>query len=311
MKLFARIVECGSFAQAAQELGVARSSATDAVKQLERETGTLLLVRTTRHVGATVEGEAFFRRARAILDDVEDAFESFRGAPPSGQLRIEAVGQLTRSFLVPRLPDFLARYPEISVRFGQSDHFVDLVRDGVDCALRSGTSDDSSLTMRHLADLPEVTCASPAYLAAHGMPQGIDALAGHQMVGFVSSRTGEVIPLEFRRDGRLETRALPSRVETDNSDTAAELALNGLGLIQAPRYRFAPHLAAGKLVEVLPETPPDPIPLNAIYAGSRRTSRRLDVFLDWAQVVFDAEFRGVGVPSQHLMERIEDEPAPV
>ena len=291
MRLFTRIVECGSFAQAAQELGMARSSATGAVKQLERETGTLLLVRTTRHVGPTAEGEAFYRRASAILDDVEDAFENFRGAPPRGQLRIEAVGQLTRSFLVPGLPDFLARYPEISVRFGQSDHFVDLVRDGVDCALRSGTPDDSSLTMRHLADLPEVTCASPAYLASHGVPEGIDALDGHRMVGFVSSRTGEVMPLEFRRGGKLETRAMPATVQTDNSDTAAELALRGFGLIQAPRYRFVPHLEAGTLVEVLPETPPDPIPLNAIYAGSRHMSRRLDVFLDWVQAVFKDEFR--------------------
>ena len=126
------------------------------------------------------------------------------------------------------------------------------------------------------------------YLAAHGMPQGIDALAGHQMVGFVSSRTGEVIPLEFRRDGRLETRALPSRVETDNSDTAAELALNGLGLIQAPRYRFADDFARSTLVEVLADHPPTPTPLAAYWPQNRQLAARVRVFVDWVAGIFAA-----------------------
>ena len=286
LRLFARIVEGGSFARAASDLAVARSTATDAVKLLERETGVRLLARTTRQVSPTPEGEAFYRRARVILAEIEDAFGSFANASPGGHLRIDASGLLTRTFLVPRLPEFLGRYPALTLAFGQSDRFVDLVREGVDCVLRAGEPEDSSLRMRRLGALPEITCASPAYLARAGTPRDIDDLEGHQAVGFVSSRDGEVMPLEFRRGGRIETRRLPAQVRTDNSDTAAALALAGFGLIQAPRYRFAGDLASGALVEVLAETPPDPLPLNALHAGDRLVPRRLAVFLDWVQEVF-------------------------
>ena len=286
LELFARIVEGGSFAAASHDLGIARSTATEAIKVLERETGARLLARTTRHVMPTPEGEEFYRRARAILAEVEDAYGSFRQASPRGQLRIDASGLLTRTFLVPALPEFLTRYPELSIQFGQTDRLVDLVREGVDCVLRAGEPEDSSLKIRRLGELAEITCASPGYLEARGVPRDIDDLAGHIMVGFVSSRTGEVMPLEFQRGGRIETRRVPSQVMTDNSDTAGELAIRGLGLIQAPRYRFEPLLAAGMLVEVLADHPPGPMPLNAIYAGNRHMSRRLDVFLAWVTEIF-------------------------
>ncbi|NMM44995.1 LysR family transcriptional regulator [Rhodospirillaceae bacterium KN72] len=286
MALFTRIVESGSFARAASDLGVARSTATEAVKVLERETGTRLLARTTRQVRPTAEGDIFYHHARAILTAVDDAYGASRQGAPSGHLRIGASGLLTRTFLVPRLPDFLTRYPDITVEFGQTDRFVDLVRDGVDCVIRAGEPDDSGLMMRRLGALPEITCASPAYLAAHGTPTDIDDLDGHHMVGFLSSRTGKVLPLEFQRDGSVETRVVPARVTTDNSDTASALALSDFGLIQAPRYRFEAQLADGRMIEVLAETPPEPIPLNVLYAGSRHMSRRLDVLLDWIAEIF-------------------------
>lgn len=256
------------------------------MKALERETGARLLARTTRAVTPTAEGREFHRRARAILSEVEDAYGAFREAGPRGHLHVNAPGLLTRTFLVPRLPEFLARHPELTIRFGQTDRLVDLVREGVDCVLRAGEPEDSSLMMRRLGELPEITCASPAYLAAHGTPRDIDALDGHLMVGFVSSRTGAVMPLEFQRGGRVETRSIPSRVTTDNSDTAADLAELGFGLIQAPRYRFEAQLAAGSLVEVLADTPPTPIPVNAIHSGSRQMSRRLEAFLGWVTEIF-------------------------
>ncbi|WP_375691932.1 LysR family transcriptional regulator [Pseudooceanicola sp. LIPI14-2-Ac024] len=286
MELFARIVEGGTFAGAARDLGIARSTATLAITELEADLGTRLLARTTRHVSPTPEGAAFYHRARALLADVEETWAGFDGTP-RGHLRINAPGLLTRTFLVPALPGFLARYPDITVSFGQTERLVDLVREGVDCVLRAGTPEDSSLMMRRLGTMAEVTCASPAYLARHGTPRGTDDLDGHLCVGFVSSRTGEVMPLEFRDGDRLVTRQMPARVSTDNADTAADLALQGFGLIQAPRYRFASALASGALVEVLADTPPDPTPLNALYPGSRHLSRRLDVFLDWVGGIFD------------------------
>lgn len=286
LQLFVRIVEGGSFLQAAQELGIARSTATNAIKQLEQETGAQLLARTTRAVKPTPEGEEFHRRARAVLGDIEDTWTAFRNATPGGHLRINASGLLTRTFLVPRLPDFLRQYPDIVITFGQTDRLVNLVREGIDCVIRVGVPEDSSLRLRRLGHLPEMTCASPTYLAAHGTPHSLDDLAGHNMIGFVSSQTGEVMPLNFIRDGRTESRRLPARVMTDNSDTAAALAAQGLGLIQAPRYRFEEQLRRGELVEVLAAYPPGSLQVNAIYAGERRASRRLDVFLNWVSDIF-------------------------
>ena len=288
LALFARIVEGRSFVRAATELSIARSTATEAVKALEREVGARLLTRTTRHVTVTHEGEAFYRHARIILDQVENAYSTFKTKTPGGHLRIDASGLLTRTFITPRLPEFLAAFPDITIQLGQGDRLVDLVREGVDCVLRAGTPDDSSMRMRRLGFLPEITCASPDYLKRCGMPVNIDDLAGHFMVGFVSSRTGDIIPLEFQRDGKLELRSIPARAITDNSDTAADLALRGLGLIQAPRYRFEPMLASGHLVQVLSDTLPEPMPLNAIYPGDRRLSPRLDVFLNWVVEIFKA-----------------------
>lgn len=286
LQLFVRIVEGGSFLHAAQALGIARSTATNAIKQLEQETGVQLLARTTREVKPTPEGEEFHRRARAVLGDIEDTWSVFRKAAPGGHLRINASGLLTRTFLVPELPGFLRQYPDIVITFGQTDRFVNLVREGIDCVIRVGVPDDSSLRLRRLGYLPEITCASPDYLAAYGTPRSPDDLASHHMIGFVSSQSGDVMPLNFIRNGRTESRLLPARVMTDNSDTAAALAAQGLGLIQAPRYRFEEQLRRGELVEVLAAYPPGSLQINAIYAGERRASRRLDVFLNWVSDIF-------------------------
>ncbi|MCF3932821.1 LysR family transcriptional regulator [Acuticoccus sp. M5D2P5] len=286
MQLFVRIVERGSFSGAAREMGIARSTATEAIKVLERELGAHLLARTTRHVSPTAEGEDFHRRARAILTEMEDAYGAYREETPRGRLRVNAPGLLTRTFLVPHLAAFVARYPALSIEFGQTERFVDLVRDGIDCVLRVGTPEDSSLILRPLGELPEITCASPAYLAAHGVPKTIDDLDGHHMVGFISSRTGQVMPLEFVRGGKVELRTLPAPVSADSADTTADLARAGLGLLQAPSYRFTDELSHGTLVEVLADTPPAPTPLNALYPQNRQLSRRLRVFLDWVKDIF-------------------------
>ncbi|RVD10802.1 LysR family transcriptional regulator, partial [Mesorhizobium sp. M7A.F.Ca.ET.027.02.1.1] len=183
-------------------------------------------------------------------------------------------------------PEFLARYVRIDLQIGQSDRLVDLVREGVDCVIRVGEPPDSGMIMRRLAVIREITCASPAYLERHGTPVSPDALDGHQAVGFVSSRTGETLPFEFTVAGSIREVRLPGRVAANNSDTAADLARLGLGLIQAPRYRFEKDLADGTLVEVLADYPPSPTPLSALYPQNRQLSPRLRVFLDWASRIF-------------------------
>jgi DNA-binding transcriptional LysR family regulator len=286
MELFVRVVDRRSFSAAAADLGLARSTATEALKQLERSLGVRLLERTTRHVAPTLDGQAYYQRCLSILSEVDEAENAFRDAQPRGLLRVDAHGLLTRTFLLPRLQEFMERYPLLDLQMGQGDRLVDLVREGVDCVIRAGTAVESGLIMRRLATITEITCASPAYLEKHGTPQSPDALEGHFAVGFLSSRTGQAMPLEFLVDGAVRTVSLPGRLTVNNSDTMADLARSGFGLIQAPRYRFRQDLADGVLVEVLKDFPPPPTPLAALYPQNRQLSPRVRVFLDWIAKIF-------------------------
>lgn len=286
MRLFARVVERRSFTAAASDLGIPRSTATEVMKQLEARLGVRLLQRTTRLVSPTPEGEAYYERCIAILNDVEDADGSFRSAQPSGNLRVDAPGLLTRTFLLPHFPAFLERYPKIELHLGQGDRLVDLVREGFDCVLRVGAPSERGLTMKRLGLIQEIICASPAYLARYGRPKAPDDLAKHVAIGFVSSRTREVMPFELSEEGRVREIAMTNRLTVNQSDTAADLARLGLGLIQAPRYRFERDLADGTLVEVLAKYRPRPTPLVALYPKSRQLSPRVRAFVDWVSSLF-------------------------
>lgn len=288
MRLFVRVVERGSFTAAATDLGIPRSTATEGIRGLEASLGARLLDRTTRHVAPTLDGQDFYHRCVAILADLDDAEGALKDARPRGLLRVDAHGLITRTFLLPHLVDFLDRHPLIDLHLGQSDRLVDLVREGVDVAIRAGEPADSGLILRRLGMMSEVTVASPAYLERHGVPASIDDLAAHEMIGFVSSRSGEVMPLEFQVAGAVRYQRVRCRITVDNSDTMADLARRGHGIVQAPRYRFARDLADGRLVEVLPAHPPTPSPLSALYAQNRHLSPRVRVFLDWASAIFAA-----------------------
>ncbi|UCI06163.1 LysR family transcriptional regulator [Mesorhizobium sp. B1-1-8] len=281
MRLFVRVVERHSFTAAAADLGLPRSSATSAIKQLEERLGVQLLRRTTRHVTPTLDGEAYYQRCVGILADIEDAEGGFGTHEVRGRLRIDVNGHMARTFIIPELPALLARHPQLSVHVGEGDRLVDLVREGVDCVIRAGTLPDSDMIARRLGMAREITVASPAYLERHGTPCTPDDLAGHMMIGFVSSRSGQVMPLEFTIDGKMREVVLPSRVTVANSDTSATLVRLGFGLYQAPRLRFVSDLEAGRLVEVLPDYPPSPTPISVLYPRSRQLSPRVRVFVDW------------------------------
>jgi DNA-binding transcriptional LysR family regulator len=281
MRVFTRIVERGSFVRAAEDLSLPASTVTDAVKQLEARLGARLLQRTTRTVRTTVDGDAYYRRCLAILDDIEDAEAAFSGARPSGLLRVEVQGSLARRVLLPALPDFLSAYPALTVTMTEGDRFVDPVREGIDCVLRSGQPRDSDLIARRVALMTEVTVASPGYVAQHGMPERWDALEGHRMVGYYSSATGGILAMEFMADGIPRYVSLPWTLSVNGADTYRAAALQGLGMIQVPRYAVAQDIEAGRLVECLPGTPPMPTPVFILYPRNRHLSPRVRVFIDW------------------------------
>ncbi|CAN5402754.1 LysR family transcriptional regulator [soil metagenome] len=286
MRVFSRVVERRSFTLAAADLGLPRSTVTDAVKQIETRLGVRLLERTTRHVRPTLDGEAFHKRCIALIADLEDAEAAFGGAKPRGLLRVDMNGLLARRFVLPKLPAFIAEYPDIELFLSEGDRLVDLIREGIDCVVRVGEPRDSDMIARRLTLLDEVTCAAPAYLARTGMPASIEALEGHRMVGFHSSATGAVLPLEFTEAGAVRHVTLPVTVTVNSADNYASMARLGFGLAQVPRYRVADELAAGTLIEVLPKHPPTPSCVSLLYPRNRQLSPRVRVFIDWLVKAF-------------------------
>ena len=281
MGLLVRIIERQSFSAAAGDLDIPRSSATTAIRQLEDELHVQLLKRTTRHVTPTLEGEAYYKRCKSILAEIKDAEGALSGDEARGTLRVSLNGPMARSFILPELAAFLGRFPRLALHLGEDDRFIDLVREGYDCLIRGGDVADSELIVRRLGLAQEATYASPAYLRARGTPISINDLDGHEMVGFMSSRTGQVLPLEFTVRGQLKTRVLPSRVTVTSAESYAALARLGFGLMQAPRHRYGEDVASGALVEVLPDIPPAPMPISVLYPNSRQLSPRVRVFVDW------------------------------
>jgi DNA-binding transcriptional LysR family regulator len=281
MRVFARIVERRSFTKAAEDLGLPRSSVTDAVKSLEVRLGVKLLQRTTRQVSPTLDGEAYYRRCISLLADLEEAETAFSGAKPSGLIRVDVHGTQARYFLLPGLPRFLEEHPGIRLHISEAHHPLDLLREGVDCVLRAGELTESSMIRRRVATLKRGTFASPAYLERAGIPHSIDDLSGHKMIGLMDSDTAEVAPLVFTGGSQTRHISLETRITLTSPETNVALACQGFGLVQLPRYRVADELASGVLVEVLPDNPPAPLPVHVLYPHSRQLSPRVRVFIDW------------------------------
>jgi DNA-binding transcriptional LysR family regulator len=288
MRIFTRVVERRSFTLAAEDLAVPRSTLSDVVKQLEMRLGVRLLQRTTRHVSPTLDGEAYYQRCLSILAAVEDAEGAFAGVNPKGLLCVDVQGTLARHWVLPRLPEFFRAYPGVEIRMSEGDRFVDLIREGIDCVLRVGVPPVSDMIARRLAVLEEVTLASPGYIETHGMPRHpSDLRQGHLMVGFHSSATGGVLPLEFTVDGKVSNLALPSVMSVTAAESYYAAAVLGFGLIQAPRYHAEADLRSGRIVEVLVDYPPTRTPVSVLYPRNRQLSPRVRVFIDWLTAIFE------------------------
>ncbi len=288
MRLFIRVVERRSFTQAAHDMEVPRSTCTKVIRELETRLGTRLLQRTTRVVRPTLDGEAYYHRCLGILGDIEDADGAFLGATPKGLLRVEVQGTIARHFLLPALPAFFERYPDIELSLSESDRWVDLVQEGVDCALRWGHLRDSELVARQVAMLDRLTCATPEYLARHGKPETLEDLHGHRVVGIRSITTGTVTPLEFIVDGRQHAVSLPSTLSVTGTESYLAGIRLGLGIAQVPAFHVEEDLRRGTLVELLRGTPPPSMPVSLLYSRTRQLSPRVRVFLDWAAREFAA-----------------------
>lgn len=286
-RIFVRVVDCAGFTRAADQLNLPRSTVSEAVRTLEQRLGTRLLHRTTRQVTPTQDGLLFHARCQQLIADMDEAEQLFRQSPHalSGRLRVDLPGRIGRLIVAPALPRFLDAHPGIDVELGMTDRTVDLVEDGVDCALRVGPLQDSRLVARGLGQLPLVNVASAGYLAAHGTPAHPRYLADHWGVRYASPGNGRVESWEWREEGVLHERPLRGRVTVNNAEAYIACCIAGMGLIQIPAYDVRRELADGTLVEVMPGHRADPLPMHLLYPHRRHPSQRLQVFVAWLQDV--------------------------
>jgi LysR family transcriptional regulator for bpeEF and oprC len=289
MRVFARVVEAGTFTRAAESLSLPKGTVTRLVQHLEARLKVRLLNRTTRRVTVTPDGAAYYERTTRLLNDLDDIEASMSDARvnPSGRLRVDVGTSIARLIVIPALPDFYARYPDIQLDLGVSDRPVDIVSDNVDCVIRGGDLLEQSLVARRVGNVPLVTVASRDYVRRHGLPAHPSELEDkHTTVNYFSSRTGRPYPHVFEKDGELLeiTGRYQLAVNEANASTAAVLA--GLGIGQIGAFGTSELIASGDLVAVLPDWKRPPIPLHIVYPPNRHLSAKVRAFVEWATELF-------------------------
>jgi len=288
MQVFTRVVDTNSFSLAADNLGLPRATVTTTIQALERRLQVRLLNRTTRKLSLTPDGAVYYETCRRILADVEDSESAFHDVErgPKGRLRIDVPPAIGRLILIPQLCEFHEKYPDIELLIGMNDRPVDLVREAVDCVIRVGELQDSSMIARRIGTFQGVTAAAPEYLERFGVPHSIEDLSQHWAVNYFSSRTGRNIDWDFVIDGAITEVRVNGIVSVNDSTAYVDCALQGFGLIQAARFMVIRHLESGELVEVLPQWTPAPMPISVVYLQNRHLSPRVRVFVDWVAELF-------------------------
>ena len=282
MQVFSQVVESGSFAKAAERLKLSTSATSRHVAELEAHLHTRLLNRTTRRVSLTESGRAFYERCVQLLSELEEAEqEAARAAVvPRGTIRLTTSVNFGVRHLAPAIADFAARHPEVRFDVSLSDRMVDLVEEGFDLAIRIGGPGPENLVARKLGETRVVPCASPAYLAAHGTPQAPEDLERHNCFTYEY-----VTPRDLWRfrdsSGRERSVRVSGNLHSNNGDLLAEAAARGAGIVFEPAFIVGPEVRAGRLVPLLQDFEPAPIPIYALYPSRKHLSAKVRLFVDF------------------------------
>jgi DNA-binding transcriptional LysR family regulator len=282
MEVFAAVAEAGSFAGAARQLRLSPPAVTRAVAALEERLGVRLLNRTTRSLSPTEAGLRFLASARRLLAELDEAERSAAGttAIPSGHLVVTAPVTFGRAHVAAVLAEFLAAQPRVTAALLLLDRVTSLVEEGIDVAVRIGQLPDSALVARRVGEVQHLLVASPAYLAAHGVPERPEALKGHAMIAFSGLLPGR--DWRFVANGRATAVTLAPRLEVNDALAALDVAERGHGITLALSYMVGPRLATGRLVPVLDAFAPPPVPVQIVHPHGRLVAAKVRAFLDFA-----------------------------
>jgi len=282
ISVLAGVVETGTFARAAEVLGMTPSGVSRAVARLEARVGVRLFDRTPRAVTLTEEGQRFYERVMPLLGSMEAAAIELAGssATVSGRLRISVDPWFARTTLAQQLPRFTQQYPGLSVEMMVSNHREEMLT-GTDVAIRFGPAEDSSLIARKLLDTRVLTCASPAYVRQHGTPQTPHDLLQHEAVLFRDPQTGRPFPWEFTRKGKVARVEVRGHLVTDDPSVAIAACVAGQGIFQSLELGLNGWLKSGKLVQLLPGWAEERFPLYAYYHSRRHPPAKIRAFLNF------------------------------
>ncbi|CAI8759014.1 LysR family transcriptional regulator [Pseudomonas chlororaphis] len=292
MQIFVRVAKAGSFIQAAQTLSLPASTVTSSVKNLEKHLQVRLLNRTTRRVSLTPEGSQYLAQCREILELIEHTETSLTNSVkrPQGRLRVDMPGGIAHSIVMPNLQDFYQRYPDVYLMIGVNDRQVDLVHEGVDCVIRMGKLDDSTLVARPLGQFRWVTCASASYLRGYGTPQTPEDLSHHRAIHYFSGRSRQAGEMRFAHGSEKFSVQVNGAAAVNETGLYIKMCLEGFGLVQLAENVVAEHLREGRLVEVLADWRPDSVPVHLLYPHQRFLSPAVSAFADWiSELVRDGD----------------------
>lgn len=284
--LFVRVVDSGSFSAVARTLGVGQPAVSKQVAALEAHLGAQLLQRTSRSLTLTEAGRDFYESAVRLVGDIEAA-ESRVGRgriAPSGLVRATVAPVFGRLYVVPRLHEFFARYPEVTVDLVVADRLINLVEEGIDVAIHNGELSDSSLIARRIAQTPVITVATPAYLAAHGEPATPAELERHSCVIYAPQGAPRVWGFAGRF-GAI-TYQPKGAFRTNDAEQIRAAVLAGLGLAHTPGWLFDSEIASGAVQPVLTDFEPAPLSISAVRSGSRFLASKVKVFIDFLAEIF-------------------------
>lgn len=295
LKVFTRVVEANSFTRAADSLNMPNATLSKAIQQLESHLGVCLLQRTTRRITVTPEGREYYEKAVRILKDLDEIDASFRASrnKPKGHLRVSVGGSTARDVLIPLLAGFMATYPDIRIDLAVADSPIDLISGNIDCAIRGGPLDDSTLIARKIGEATIITCATPGYLKLYGIPAYPDELKnGHRLVSYLSPASGRAFPFRFEDNDITQEIKTEYHLGINESNAHIAAAEAGLGIVQTFSYSLRNELANGTLVEILSKWRPASYPFHIVYAQNRHVTSRLRVFVEWLVETFPAAVKG-------------------
>ncbi|HNP36232.1 MAG TPA: LysR family transcriptional regulator [Woeseiaceae bacterium] len=292
MRVFVRVVEHGAFVRAADALGVSRTTVTDAVGQLEKRLGVRLLHRTTRKLSVTDEGRSYYASCIRILDEIEESEDDLSGVQlqPRGRLRVSVPQSFFNTIFYPGLTAFMRRYSQLEVEVVLTDRAVNLVEEGIDCAIRGlEIPADSTLVARKLSPGHWLTCASPEYVRQHGMPHELDELSGHNCIRLISPSSGRPRDWQFCVGDKIVTLVPGGNLRLTSFDAAIQMAAVGAGVAQVPDGLAHAAVMEGRLLPLLSHYVAAGPPLILVYPGNRYVTAKVRVFNDFFEELFPKE----------------------